>query len=71
MAIILDNKIRFGRPIIEGTRITVEEILGALSGGMTTEDIVKEYGVTKENIKEALEYASEIISEERVGLIKK
>ncbi len=30
--IIIDEKIRFGKPIIEGTRITVDEVLGALAG---------------------------------------
>lgn len=43
--IILDTKIRHGKPTIEGTRITVEEMLGALAGGMVHEDIEKEYGV--------------------------
>jgi len=31
--IVIDNKIRHGKPIIKGTRITVDEVLGALVGG--------------------------------------
>ena len=67
--IIIDDKIRFGKPIIRGTRITVDEILGALAGGMTHEEIEKEYGINNEGILTALKYASDIISEEQVGLV--
>ena len=69
--IIIDNKTRFGKPIVEGTRITVEEIIGAIAGGMTFDEIEREYGVTKKDIKAALEYVSEILSEEKVGIMKK
>ncbi len=68
--IIIDEKIRFGKPIIKGTRITVDEVLGALADGMTYEEIEKEYGVKKDGILAALQYATEIISEEKVGVLK-
>lgn len=68
--IIVDDKIRFGKPIIKGTRITVDEVLGALAGGMTYDEIEKEYGVDKDGALAALKYASEIVSEEQVGLVK-
>lgn len=68
--IVIDEKVRFGKPIIKGTRITVDEVLGALAGGMTYEEIEKEYGVNKDGVLAALKYATEIISEEQVGLVK-
>lgn len=68
--IIVDEKIRFGKPIIKGTRITVDEVIGALAGGMTNEEIKKEYGISNEDILSALKYAAEIVSEEQVGLVK-
>ena len=68
--IIIDEKIRFGKPIIKGTRITVDEVLGALAGGMTHQEIEKEYGVNNDDILAALKYAAEIVSEEQVGLVK-
>ena len=68
--IIVDQKTRFGKPIISGTRITVEEVLGALAGGMTFEEIEEEYGVNKEGILAALRYATEVLSEEQVGTLK-
>ncbi len=54
--VIIDPKIRFGKPIIKGTRITVEEVLGALAGGMTYLEIKKEYGLTPEEIRAAIAY---------------
>ena len=68
--IVVDEKVRFGKPIIKGTRVTVDEVLGALAGGMTYEEIEKEYGVDKDGILAALKYATEIVSEEQVGLVK-
>lgn len=68
--IVINEKVRFGKPIIKGTRITVDEVLGALAGGMTYEDIEKEYGVNKDGALAALKYATEIVSEEQVGLVK-
>ena len=50
--IVIDNKIRHGKPIIKGTRITVDEVLGALVGGMTYEEIEREYGIRREDILE-------------------
>ena len=68
--IVVDEKKRFGKPIIKGTRITVDEVLGALAGGMTYQEIEKEYGVEKDSILAALKYATEIVSEEQVGFVK-
>ncbi len=68
--IVIDEKIRFGKPIIKGTRITVDEVLGALAGGMTAKEIEKEYGVKEDGVLAALRYATEIVAEEQVGALK-
>ena len=52
--IVIDSDKRFGKPTIKGTRITVEEVLGALAGGMGFAEIEQEYGVDKEGIKAAV-----------------
>lgn len=54
--VAIDPKIRFGKPTIAGTRITVEEVLGALEGGMGFDEIQQEYGITREQIRAALQY---------------
>lgn len=68
--ITVDENVRFGKPVIKGTRVTVYEVLGGLAGGMTFKEIEKEYGVDKEGILAALKYATEIVSEEQVGTLK-
>lgn len=56
--IIVNPKIRFGKPTVAGTRITVEEIIGALAGGMDFNEIEKEYGLTKGQILSAVRYVA-------------
>ena len=60
--VIIDEKIRHGKPTIKGTRITVDEVLEMLETGMTYDDIKKEYGLTKEQILAVIKYTSSMIS---------
>lgn len=60
--IIIDEKIRHGKPVIKGTRITVDEVLDMLEAGMTYDEIQKEYDLTKEQIIAVIRYTSSIIS---------
>lgn len=57
--IIVNPKMMVGKPVIYGTRLTVEFILGVLAQGDTTEDILAEYpGLVKEDIQACLLFAS-------------
>ena len=57
--IVLDPRIMVGKPIIKGTRLTVQHILNLLAHGAAVEDILKEYrGLKKEDIQACLLYAS-------------
>ena len=67
--IMVDEKIRFGRPIIKGTRVPVDLIIGKLAGGMTYDEIMSEYELTKEDILAALDYAAKHLSDEEVRAI--
>jgi len=69
--IIIDESVRHGKPIIEGTRISVDEVLGALAGGMTYKEIEKEYGIRKKEIILALEYAVSLIRGEEIYSLNK
>ena len=54
-----------GKPIIAGTRISVEHILGLLANGVTQKEILKEYpSLTEESIKAALEFAQSAVKKE-------
>jgi uncharacterized protein (DUF433 family) len=64
--IIIDPKIRFGKPVIKGTRITVEEALGFLTSGMSYKEIEKEYGLKKEDILAAIRYATSFLKGEEI-----
>ncbi|MBS3052057.1 MAG: DUF433 domain-containing protein [Candidatus Aenigmarchaeota archaeon] len=66
----IDLKVMHGKPVIKGTRIPADVILGSLAGGMTYEEIEKEYGVTKKDILAVIEYAASIISHEKVKPLK-
>ena len=54
--ILINPKIRFGQPIIKGTRVTVEEVLGMLATGMDFVAIKKEYNIEQEQILVAIRY---------------
>lgn len=57
--IIIDPNICNGRPIIEGTRITVQTILEFLSAGDTLEDVLEEYpSITREDVLACLTYSA-------------
>ena len=69
--IVINPKIMHGKPVIKGTRVPVDVILGSLVGGMTYEEIKKEYRVKQEDIIAVIEYAAKfIIGEPMQGLIK-
>jgi uncharacterized protein (DUF433 family) len=55
-----DSEIRFGKPCIAGTRISVANILGFLASGMTYEDIMADFPqLNKEQILAALAFAAD------------
>ncbi|MBI5857922.1 MAG: DUF433 domain-containing protein [Sphingobacteriales bacterium] len=54
-----------GKPVIKGTRISVELIMRKLGGGYTPDDILKAYPhITREQVAAACEYAADVISNE-------
>lgn len=64
--IVIDPQIQHGKPVIRGTRVPVVRIVGGLAGGMTVEDICREYEVSEDDVRAALEYAAELIDSEEV-----
>jgi uncharacterized protein (DUF433 family) len=60
--IISNPNVMVGKPVIRGTRITVELILRKLAAGQTVEQILEDYPhLTWEGIKAALEFAAESV----------
>lgn len=68
--ITYNQKILSGKPIIKGTRISVEFILELLASGMVPEEILKEYPqLTKKDILAALDYAARTVKREELVFV--
>lgn len=62
--IVVDPKVMVGKPVIKGTRLTVQHILGLLAQGMSTQEIVHEYkNLTKEDIFACLIFARNALAD--------
>ena len=68
--VIIDSEIMHGKPVIKGTRVPLDVVLGSLIGGMSYEEIESEYGIKKEDIVAAIEYAAKFVLGEEVHHLK-
>jgi uncharacterized protein (DUF433 family) len=60
--ITADPKVMAGKPVIRGTRLTVEYILNLLAHGATVEDIIAEYQhLTREDVQACILFATEAL----------
>jgi len=58
--ISIDPNVRFGKPCVRGTRITVGDILGYLAGGMLEAELLADFPqLTQDDIRACLTYAAE------------
>jgi len=58
--ITIDSEIRFGRPIVAGTRISVYDVLNWLSNGMEKQDIIQDFPeLNEEKINACLAFAAD------------
>lgn len=58
--ISVNPAVRFGKPCVRGTRITVGDVLGYLAGGMTEGDLMSEFPqLSSDDIRACLAYAAE------------
>ena len=65
--ITINPKIMLGKPTIRGMRITVEQILRALSAGVSEQELLEEYPeLEKEDSQAVFTYVAGLVEEERV-----
>ena len=58
--IVIDPAIRSGKPCIRGTRITVYDILEYLAGGMSEDQVLRDFpALAGEDVRAALEFAAD------------
>ena len=67
--IVVDPAIRSGRPVIEGTRVPVDVLVGHVAAGMTVEAVAEEYGISRDDVLAALAYAAQSIASEEIRAV--
>ena len=68
--ITIDPQVLVGKPIIKGTRISVEFVIDLLARGYSTQQVLAEYDhLSKADIEVCLAYAGELLRTERVHLL--
>jgi uncharacterized protein (DUF433 family) len=66
--ITVDPAVMFGKPVVKGTRITVEQILRKLGEGMAPEDIALDHPkLTVEDIRAAEAFAADYLADEEIA----
>ncbi len=68
--IVVDPRIHFGKPVIRGTRITVQSVLELLNEGLTFEQIIQDYypDLSEEDIRACLQYAIALVAAEDIHI---
>lgn len=65
--IILDPNVLTGKPVIKGTRLSVEFVIGLMAQGWPEAEILRNYpGLVHEDIQACLHYAATMLQQERV-----
>jgi uncharacterized protein (DUF433 family) len=65
--IVIDPAVLVGKPVIKGTRISVELVIELMGRGYTHQQILEQYDhITNEDIQACLAYAGEMLKQERV-----
>ena len=69
--IVADSKVLTGKPVVRGSRISVELVVDLLAAGWSHAQILESYPhITEDDIRACLSYAGEILREERVLPLK-
>jgi uncharacterized protein (DUF433 family) len=64
----INSQIMTGKPVIRGTRVTVEQVLRKLGGGMTPEQIIEDHPrLTPEDIRAAEAFAADYLADEEIA----
>ncbi len=65
--IVIDPNVMLGKPVIRGTRITVELLLRKLSEGASEADLLEAYPhLSQDDIRAAIKYAADVVAHEEI-----
>ncbi len=64
--IVVDDQIQAGKPVVDGTRVPVEVVLGVLGAGESVDQVMVEYRLEREDVLACLAYAASVVSGEEI-----
>ena len=65
--IVLDSSVLAGKPVIRGTRLSVDFVIGLMADGWSEDEILRNYpGLTRADIAACLAYARDVLTSEKV-----
>ncbi len=65
--IVMNPDILAGKPVVKGTRLAVEFVIGLLAQGWSEAEVLRNYpGLCREDIQACLSYAGELLETEKV-----
>ncbi len=62
--VTIDPRIRFGQPVVKGTRVPIAVILDELAAGTPSAEIAREYGISFLDVRAVLRYAAQLVAGE-------
>ena len=69
--IVADPGVMMGKPVVRGTRVTVEHILGELAGGLSIDDLLASHPrIQRDDVHAALAFGAASVRLERVATIQ-
>ena len=70
--ITADPAIMMGKPVVRGTRLTVEHLLEELAAGLSIDDLLASHPrLTREDLNAALAFAAESVRMERLSIVQR
>ena len=63
--VVIDAKVQGGKPVLRGTRVTVDAVVRALAAGDDVATVARAYRLTEHQVRAALAYAADILGTER------
>jgi uncharacterized protein (DUF433 family) len=63
--VVIDAHVQGGKPVLRGTRVTVDVVVRALAAGDDVATVARAYRLTEEQVRAALAYAADILGTER------
>ncbi|MBI2043774.1 DUF433 domain-containing protein [Candidatus Pacearchaeota archaeon] len=70
--IVADSEVCEGKPVFKGTRIMIWQVLELLAGGVTVDEIIKDYfpQISRKAVLSVLSHASKLVEDEKYVLFR-